>query len=110
MSKKQKSLIAILVIIAVSMMASSASAREQYRQGPVQVGPGATQPITPASEKTDLANTIDDAGAFVGDTAGTIGVGFGRTVESTGEILGGIVGGIGDFIGGTLEFIFGGGN
>ena len=110
MSKKQKSLIAILALVAVSMMASSASAREQYRRGPVEIGPGATQPITPASEKTDVANTIDDAGGFVGDTAGTIGVAFGRTVESTGGFLGGIVGGIGNVIGGTLGFIFGGGN
>ncbi|HEG44462.1 MAG TPA: hypothetical protein ENH94_10485 [Phycisphaerales bacterium] len=139
MSKNRNILTVLLVVIIVGLMVSPALAEREYR--PSMAGPTrwisvsepayegrdqSTQPVATVEQKSDLANTIDGAAEFVGDTAGTVGTAFGETVEATGEVGGGIIegtgevgGGIltwvgdvasaaGELVGGTWEFLFGG--
>ena len=123
MSKNRKNLTVVLVVIVVGLMVLPAFARREYR--PALVGPTrwisvsepayegrdqSTQPVATVEQKSDLANAIDGVAGFVGDTAETVGVAFGETVEATGEFGGGIIEGTGAVVGdtaGTVGTAFG---
>ena len=103
MSKKQKNLITILALVAVSMMTASVLAQSQNNS-------------TTAPEKSDLANLIDGTGQFIGESAETVGVAFGTAIEATGEAIGGVavgtadvsadvIDGTGEFVGGSVETV-----